>query len=221
MKKKILIFFLCFAFLMLLAPLCIGAESADVVGPVTEKAEAEPPAESENYTFLGRCAEFFVEHKSEALGLIGDGVLFVLALFVAWRQKKKSSDMALSLTGIAANTSSVATSQGGVVDAANGLITAYNGMREEYSERQASEDERNKAVGALVLQTSAVLKILTSVYANSKNLPQGVKDLVNLEYAKVLAGLEDDELLKTIAASAREKILAQVNENSDASQREG
>ena len=43
-----------------------------------------------------------------------------------------------------------------------------------------------------------VLDILATVYANSKNLPQGVKDLVNLKYADVLKTTSDDEKLLSV-----------------------
>ncbi len=169
--------------------------------------EQSSPIPEENHTLLGRCLEYFQEHKSDLLGVLGDGTLFALGILVAWRQRKKACDAAASLTGIAASTQSVAASQSGIVTAANGLIDAYNRMQKEYSERQVSEDDRNKAVGALVLQTSAMLKILATVYVNNKNLPQGTKDLVNLEYAKLLAALEDDELLRSIVATARNDVL--------------
>ena len=50
----------------------------------------------------------------------------------------------------------------------------------------------------MVAQTKAILEILTTVYANSKNIPQGVKDLVNLKYANVLKTVEDEDKLKEV-----------------------
>ena len=50
--------------------------------------------------------------------------------------------------------------------------------------------------------SKAILEVLTTVYANSKNIPQGVKDLVNLKYADVLKLVGDEDKLKEIAASA-------------------
>ena len=52
---------------------------------------------------------------------------------------------------------------------------------------------------AAFAQTKAILEILTTVYANSKNIPQGVKDLVNLKYADVLKLVGDEDKLKEIA----------------------
>lgn len=70
----------------------------------------------------------------------------------------------------------------------------------------AMEGERNRIVGAVLATNSAILEILTTVYANSKNLPQGVKDLVNLKYANCLKSLEDDKQLMTIVEAVRNNI---------------
>jgi hypothetical protein len=61
-------------------------------------------------------------------------------------------------------------------------------------------------VGAVLATNTAILEILTMVYTNSKNLPQGVKDLVNLKYANCLKTLDDDEKVKAIVTAVRENI---------------
>ena len=66
----------------------------------------------------------------------------------------------------------------------------------------ATEKERYRTMLAAFAQTKAILEILTTVYANSKNIPQGVKDLVNLKYADVLKLVGDEEKLKGIAEPA-------------------
>lgn len=71
-------------------------------------------------------------------------------------------------------------------------------FKEKLSKYNDTEDERYAAVGAMVAQTKAILEILTTVYANSKNIPQGVKDLVNLKYANVLKTVEDEDKLKEV-----------------------
>lgn len=55
----------------------------------------------------------------------------------------------------------------------------------------------------MVTQSYAILEILHTVYANSKNIPQGVKDLINLKYANCLKQLSDDKELLAIADSVR------------------
>ena len=69
-------------------------------------------------------------------------------------------------------------------------------------------------VAAMVVQTKAILEILTTVYANSKNLPQGVKDLVNLKYADVLKTINEDKKLKEIADSVK-SVVDEVKEKTE------
>ena len=52
------------------------------------------------------------------------------------------------------------------------------------------------------------------VYANSKNLPQGVKDLISIKYANVLKALESDEELASVVKAVR--ILAGTSDNTTA-----
>ena len=59
---------------------------------------------------------------------------------------------------------------------------------------------------AAFAQTKAILEIMTTVYANSKNIPQGVKDLVNLKYADVLKLVGDEDKLKEIVEPARRSL---------------
>ena len=55
------------------------------------------------------------------------------------------------------------------------------------------------------MQTKAILEILITVYANSKNIPQGVKDLINLKYADALKLIGNDEQLKQTLDNEMEK----------------
>jgi hypothetical protein len=69
-----------------------------------------------------------------------------------------------------------------------------------------TEDDRNRVVGALVAQNTAILEILTTITVNNKNTPQGVKDITMLAYANCLKTLDDDEKLKAIVTSVRDSI---------------
>lgn len=88
--------------------------------------------------------------------------------------------------------------QSDVVDVTNNLIRAYNKLEEEFNEYKKTESQNYETIGSMIVQTGAILEILTTVYANSKNLPQGVKDLVNLKYAGVLKKLGDTAALKDV-----------------------
>ena len=79
-------------------------------------------------------------------------------------------------------------------------------MKEAYVQYGAMEGERNRVVGAVFATNAAILEILTTVYVNSKNLPQGVKDLVNLKYANCLKTLEDDKQLIAIVEAVRNNL---------------
>ena len=93
-----------------------------------------------------------------------------------------------------------------MIDGYNGLSNNYKDMKEAYDQYGAMEGERNRVVGAVLATNAAILEILTTVYVNSKNLPQGVKDLVNLKYANCLKTLEDDKQLMAIVEAVRNNI---------------
>ena len=107
-----------------------------------------------------------------------------------------------------ADAGGTASSQVSVVSAMNGLIGGYNQMYESYEKYGQTEEDRNKLIGAVMVQNTAILEILSTVYVNSKNMPQGVKDLVNLKYANCLKAIGDDETLLAIVSAVREKVSA-------------
>lgn len=104
----------------------------------------------------------------------------------------------LNLIRIGKDTSFTNNSQSEVIGGLNNLIENYNAIEKKITSYENTESERYKFVAAMVVQTRAVLDILATVYANSKNLPQGVKDLVNLKYADVLKTTSDDEKLLSV-----------------------
>lgn len=187
--------------------ICFAEETVDtdVTLPAltdTTESESEPLTEEEDEELTAtfnllfqRVYEYAVEHKTELLGLLGDAVIFILALLL------KSRISFIKKTATETNDS-----QSSVVDVVNNMVDGYNALQHTYEKYGATEDDRNRVVGALVAQNTAILEILTTVYVNSKNLPQGVKDLVNLKYANCLKALEDDEQLKAIVTAVRENI---------------
>ena len=88
------------------------------------------------------------------------------------------------------------------------MVDSYNDMKTSYDEYGKLENNRNKLVGVLVAQTSAILEMLVTVYPNSKNLPQGVKDRINLTYANCLKMIGDDEQLLAVVKAVRKSISA-------------
>ena len=80
------------------------------------------------------------------------------------------------------------------------LIVGYNSqvdeikaLRAENAALQAINQENAKEIVAIKQEIAHIAHILTTVYTNSKALPQGVRDMVNLECAECmrLAGTGD------------------------------
>lgn len=144
---------------------------------------------------------------------IGSAALFILNFLLKNSSKKSADATKRSLSDISDVVSGTNNGQAAVIGVINNLVDGYNELKLNYDEMKnsydtygAAEAERNRVVGAVFATNTAILEILTTVYANNRNLPQGVKDLVNLQYANCLKTLENDEQLKAIAASVRENI---------------
>ena len=240
MKKKWFFKTVCFVILIiaiLTVPTFAEEEEAgglsDVVleSPVEEEAVGEEQSdtnETDEFASTGaaqsiftRLWEFFDQHKDFIVDIIGF-VSLIAMLFYEGRVRKKSGiGLTGSLSKLFAGTAAVSESQNSVVSAANDMLAGYEKVCESNKElrlevesvRKAGEG-RDKLVGALAVQMSAVLEILMSVYANSKNLPQGVKDIVSLRYAKCLSATESDEGLRDCIESIRKTIGAGEREES-------
>lgn len=83
-----------------------------------------------------------------------------------------------------------------------GSMDGRVGIEAEFKEYKKTESQNYEIVGSMIVQTKAILEILTTVYANSKNLPQGVKDLVNLKYVDALKKLGEVPALKEVVDDA-------------------
>lgn len=188
MKK---IFFVMAVVVMLMACLCVTAYASD----------------GSTETVFSRIWEFALDNKETLASVAGFAAVFIASIVEASKTSKKSKEISDDVKVVLNGTSTVANSQGGVIGAVNELIGSYNSLKETYDSYEGAEDDRNKLVGVLVMQTTAILEILTAVYANSKNLPQGVKDIVNLKYARLLKGLESDETLRACVEMVRKGIL--------------
>ena len=223
MKKKLIGFIACFSFILAFG-LCMfggyGQVSPTVCHAASITAEVETidtieetsttdnsnEKSEENPTFFGRLWEFVETNYPEIAATVGNVITIIMLIVYHVKSKKK-------LLNIDTATSKQLGTQSEVVDAVNCLIEGYNSLETELSDYNKTEDERYKAVGAMVVQTKAILEILVTVYANSKNIPQGVKDLINLKYAKSLTTIEDNEQLKEIAKSGGEEVATEVKES--------
>ena len=161
------------------------------------------------HTIYTRLWEYCNENRTELLGILGDALIFLLALLIKVKNDKKTNAITNSLEMVRKDASGTHHSQGSVVGAVNTMIDGYNEMRLSYEKYEGVEDDRNKLIGAVFVQNTALLEILATVYQNSKNLPQGVKDLINLKYANCLKRLENEDSLRAVTQAVRDAIRAE------------
>lgn len=214
-KKKLFSFIICISFVLSIGLVFFGGVAAasqnrnvyaaSTVATVSAEATETTPVENEDggevvpqpdekeetHTFLSRVWEFVENNYPEIAATVGNVIVLILLIVNNVKSKKE-------LLKIDSGVLKQTQTQSDIVDVVNGLIQGYNTLEEKLSKYNDTEDERYAAVGAMVAQTKAILEILTTVYANSKNIPQGVKDLVNLKYANVLKTVEDEDKLKEV-----------------------
>lgn len=229
-KKRLLRCIICVALVLLLgAAVCfIGAGTSAIAHAEelpqdgTEIVQEEPqepvePAEPvEEPTFFGRVWEWVTANAAEILTVLGDIVLVACLIAQRVKQKKKLVELGTNIITVKDDVANTVSSQKNVVNVTNELIEGYNKFEKALNNFDATESERYKTLLAAFAQTKAILEILTTVYANSKNIPQGVKDLVNLKYADVLKLVGDEDKLKEIAEPAETAgETAEVGENKE------
>lgn len=224
--KKIFLLWICLALVSMLCTSVVFAEETDaspdvVTDDVVDEAPTESPAESISpiteeqiqevgetmyKTLFNRVFEFVEFHKDTIIMVLG----FIGTAFITLRDihRKKIFDVSFDSkqSSILSGLEGVTSSQNGVVDVINALIVGYEEMKKKYIEYEGVEDDRNRIIGSVMVQNAAILDILSSVYANSSVLPQGVKDLVYLKYARCQTALDDDERLKECVLAVHEII---------------
>lgn len=219
MAKSKRVFFrcvLCAALVLLLVGvICfIGAGTASVAHAeelpqdgteIVQEEQTEPvaPVEPvEEPTFFGRIWEWVTANPTEILTVLGDIILVACLIAQRVKQKKKLVELGANIITVKDDVANTVSSQKSVVNVTNELIEGYNKFEKALNNFDATESERYKTMIAAFAQTKAILEIMTTVYANSKNIPQGVKDLVNLKYADVLKLVGDEDKLKEIVEPA-------------------
>lgn len=178
-----------------------------------EEPQAVMSEENTYHTLFTRIWEFVKQHSGETFSIIGSATLLILNLIIKRMNSKNSKDTRKALDDIKEDVKETCGNQYSVVNVVNSMIDGYNGLSERYDAMKISYDqygamdgERNRVVGAVLATNVAILEILTTVYVNNKNLPQGVKDLVNIKYANCLKTLEDDTRLRAVVEAVRNNI---------------
>ena len=182
--------------------------------PPADEPESEPePAPPEEggisqvaegiAAFFDRIIEWVTVHRAEVITVIGNIVVVIYMIAKNIKSKKKLVEIGTNVLSVKDGVANTNTKQGEVVNVTNELIEGYNRFETALNDFGKTEQERFKTMLAAYAETRAILKIMTTVYANSKNIPQGVKDLVNLEYADVLKLVGDEEKLKALMESEK------------------
>lgn len=201
--KKIFITMLCLITLCAcLAIPCFAAEAEEVpeisTGATTDIV-GEISASEEYNTLFTRLWEFVKKYKEEIFIVVGDGILGVIIICLMRKNGKLAKSINDNCKRQVNDIIAIQGAQNNVVDVVNNLIDAYNTMSKRYTDFTeacekygASEEDRNKIIGALATEAGTVLDILSTVYVNNRVLPQGVKDLVTAKYAGCLKALDNE-----------------------------
>lgn len=147
--------------------------------------EAESPTETAPAvpeTVWTRIEQWFSRNLAEFLGSVNLGAVAacIVMVIVEHRGNKKAAKIAAESLGINTNSNSE------VVKAVNTLIEGYNETLDKLHAIESKAEQQEQISAVLETSTKAILEILTTVYANSKNIPQAVKDLVNIKYVQAL-----------------------------------
>lgn len=212
----VLVFILCVTVCLVAAGSPAIAHAEELLQEETEIVQEVPDGDEMTEgepTFFGRIWEWAMAHATEILTVVGDIVLVAYLIIKNFKSKKKLVEIGKNIITVKDDVTNTVSSQKSVVSVTNELIEGYNKFEKALNNFDATENERYKTMLAAFAQTKAILEILTTVYANSKNIPQGVKDLVNLKYADVLKLVGDEDKLKEIAEPAEET--AEVNSNTE------
>ena len=197
MKKVITFIMLFVALFLVISP--VTAFAAEFGGEVAA-------GESSYHDIFTRIYEFVEVNKTEVISAFGSGILLVFNMITKSSNNKKNKELNDALKIIGGDAAGTAKSQTSVIGAVNTMAQGYNEMRAAYEKYEAVEDDRNKLVGACLVTNTALLEMLNTVYVHNKNLPQGVKDLIVLQYVNCQKALGDDELFKKVVDSVRAQI---------------
>jgi len=165
------------------------------------ETETEPttPTEEEEHTIWTRLGEWFSTNLVEFLSSVDLIAMVGCIISVVLERKANKKFTAETKAAITANTTTTnanTASNDKVLEAMNTLIDLFNEIKE-------NDVKRDEVIAKLSSENKAVLEILATVYANNKNIPQAIKDLVTLKYVNALK--EENAMIETTAAEPSEK----------------
>ena len=197
MKTKNRLFIVLLAGLILCASVCLfcgftatayAAEGENTSVQTETALEQGDEQQLTDNTFFGQIYAWCKKNILPLLSATNLGT--VVAIIVALRKEIKDNKRHKS--DIQAETAANTQSNADVVAAANTLIEKYNDFETYIKELTKTELSRNPQFQEITAYSKAVLEILSAVYANNKNIPQAVKDLVQLKYVGALKDIANE-----------------------------
>lgn len=196
--KKIIVFLLFAVLIAALFSISVFADDSENTDQVDEEVPAVTETNSDNYTLVGRLWEFVEDNKeiivTGSLGVI----LLAMDAITAVKGKKKTKELFSKLSSVATDTSTVSQSQGSIVDVVNLLIESFNNLKTTYEQHEKEEDERSHTSTLIALVSITIFEMQHQTYQSNRNLPQGIKDVCSLRYAKCLELIKSDEQVKAV-----------------------
>lgn len=181
---------LCVTILLLCGFTTSAAETSDETQTVAvlndsgnnEAAEPTETAPAVPETVWTRIEQWFSRNLAEFLGSVNLGAVAacIVMVVVEHRGNKKAAKIAAESLGINTNSNSE------VVKTVNTLIEGYNETLDKLHAMETQAEQQKQIIATLETSAKATLEILATVYANNKNIPQAVKDLVNIKYVQAL-----------------------------------
>ena len=145
----------------------------------TEPTETAPAVPETLWT---RIEQWFSRNLAEFLGSVNLGAVAacIVAIIIEHRGNKKAAKITAESLGINTN------SNDEVVKVVNTLVDSYNETLDKLHSVETKAEQQEHIIATLETSSKAILEILATVYANNKNIPQAVKDLVNIKYVQAL-----------------------------------
>lgn len=171
--KKILTFFILITITMLMFTVCVHAETIDIETDVSVS------------TVYEKALEWWRANENEITSFL---TMTATALFGIFYSKIKLgiNDLIVkngSLINANANSNKV---QGELIVGYNSQVDEIKTLRAENAELTKINEQNAADIEVIKSEIAHIAHILTTVYTNSKALPQGVKDIVTLECAECI-----------------------------------
>lgn len=172
-NKKIIILLVVAIILMLTFSVLAYAEDGEVETTINVS------------TVYERAVEWWNTYEDEITSLVSLGATALFGFLIS--KIKTGLKELISKNGLLANVTSNSSNK------VDNLVVAYNHqvdemaiLRQENADLKVAIDEVIRELAAVRAGFSHTARILTTVYTNNKALPQGVRDMVNLECAQCM-----------------------------------